>query len=148
MVLLNVSGKGVGARRGHHIGGPAVFLGNGRTWRWPFDADKNKMRHEYKIKMAVISTESPTKLGTIGGLATRGVGNKRERRWLIVEKGGATMKKRQILTSSGCGRADLVAVDSLAELAMVLCCRVKFNLMRTLFVRVTVLSIPNLSDLD
>ena len=75
MVLLNVSGKGVGARRGHHIGGPAVFLGNGRTWRWPFEADTNKMRHEYKVKIAVISIERPTKLGSIDGVVGRGDNN-------------------------------------------------------------------------
>ena len=57
------------------------------------EAEENKTRYEYKIKMTVISTESPTKVETISGMVARGDGNEREKRWLIVEKGGATMKK-------------------------------------------------------
>ena len=41
-------GTGVGAQCGHYLGGPAVFVGDGGTWRWLLEADKNKVRREYK----------------------------------------------------------------------------------------------------
>ena len=97
-----------------------MILGDGGTWRWLLEAEKNKVRCKYKIKMMVISKERPTKLGSIGGITGRGDDNGKKKCWIIVEKGGVTIEKRPILTSSG--RADLVAVDSLAELAMVSFC--------------------------